>query len=542
MFSGLMFKQAAPSYPAGSFVFQVKTDNAGTSTSTQFKYPTISGGSYNCTVYWGDGTTSTITTYNDAAWTHTYSSAGTYTIYITGTKTGIFFNGSGDRLKLLNISQWGTFNPGNSGNWFNGCANLTITATDAPSLTSVTTMNAAFQDTSSLTGIPGIGSWNVSSIGSFASCFSGSAFNSSINSWTISSATSMASMFQNNTSYNQSMSSWTLPSSLATMNAMLSGCTSFNSGIAWTFASTVDIRSLLAGCTSYNQNPFVWGGLSNITSFTDLLNGCSSYNQATTGINNATAVTTATRTFKDCVAFNQSLSAWSPTGVTNAASMLSGCTAFNSALPTFGTSLVTATSFLLNASSFNQSLSTINTTNVLSFSSFLEGATAFNHSSISSLKTGSSTNFTHMFRNASSLNQSLTSGGSGTWQTGLASIFTGMFEGASSFNQSLSSWDVTFGSDFNNMFKNATSFNQNLNAWTASSVTTAAGMFDGVTLSTANYNALLDMWYANVGNTDVVFSGGNSKYDSTSGGYDGATARADLIASWTWTITDGGHA
>ena len=89
------------------FVSSWKTDNAGTSSSTQITIPTVSTGTYNCVVYWGDGNSSTITTYNDAAWTHTYSGAATYTVTISNTFAGIKFNNGGDRLKLLGISQWG---------------------------------------------------------------------------------------------------------------------------------------------------------------------------------------------------------------------------------------------------------------------------------------------------------------------------------------------------------------------------------------------------------------------------------------------------
>ena len=68
------------------FISTWKTDNtsSGSSTATQVKLPLISTGSYNFTVDWGDSTTSTITAYNQAAVTHTYSVAGTYQIKING--------------------------------------------------------------------------------------------------------------------------------------------------------------------------------------------------------------------------------------------------------------------------------------------------------------------------------------------------------------------------------------------------------------------------------------------------------------------------
>ena len=92
------------------FVSTWKTDNlsSGSSTATQVKLPLIYTGTYNFVVDWGDNTTSTITTYNQAAVTHTYSVAGTYQIKINGVCKGWRFDYGGDRSKILSVQQWGT--------------------------------------------------------------------------------------------------------------------------------------------------------------------------------------------------------------------------------------------------------------------------------------------------------------------------------------------------------------------------------------------------------------------------------------------------
>jgi len=64
-------------------------------------------------------------------------------------------------------------------------------------------------------------------------------------------------------------------------------------------------------------------------------------------------------------------------------------------------------------------------------------------------------------------------------------------------------------------------------------------MFTGAQLSTANYDALLIGWSTISSNEtplkpNVNFSGGNSKYCN------GASARASIISTYSWTITDGG--
>ena len=47
-------------------------------------------GTFNATIDWGDGTTSTVTSYNDANLTHTYASASEHTISISGTFPSIY--------------------------------------------------------------------------------------------------------------------------------------------------------------------------------------------------------------------------------------------------------------------------------------------------------------------------------------------------------------------------------------------------------------------------------------------------------------------
>ena len=106
-----------------SFVSNWNTTKSGTgsSNSTQIKFPLESTGTYNFIVDWGDGTTDTITSYNQAEVTHTYyNTPGTYTVVVNGTLKGWRFNYGGDRLKIIEISQWGNINFGNLRDYFQG--------------------------------------------------------------------------------------------------------------------------------------------------------------------------------------------------------------------------------------------------------------------------------------------------------------------------------------------------------------------------------------------------------------------------------------
>jgi PKD repeat protein len=98
---------ASPAPPA--FAFTAKTDNTGVSTSTQFQLPLTTSTGLNILVDWGDASTSTITSHTDPAVTHTYASAGTYSISITGTLPGFQFNGVGDNFKDFKYIKLGSF-------------------------------------------------------------------------------------------------------------------------------------------------------------------------------------------------------------------------------------------------------------------------------------------------------------------------------------------------------------------------------------------------------------------------------------------------
>jgi len=62
-------------------------------------------------------------------------------------------------------------------------------------------------------------------------------------------------------------------------------------------------------------------------------------------------------------------------------------------------------------------------------------------------------------------------------------------------------------------------------------------MFEGVTLSIANYDSILLGWSELELQSGVDFHAGDSKYSSLA-----AEARQDIIANFSWSITDGGEA
>jgi hypothetical protein len=88
---GVAKRLTTSAYAPDEFVTTWKTDNPGASNDDQITIPTTGAG-YNYSVDWGDGNTTTSET-GDA--THTYASAGTYIVKITGTFPRIYFNYNG---------------------------------------------------------------------------------------------------------------------------------------------------------------------------------------------------------------------------------------------------------------------------------------------------------------------------------------------------------------------------------------------------------------------------------------------------------------
>lgn len=232
------------------FVSRWQTDATGTVTSgtSQIKLPLDSGGVYNFTVEWGDSSSDVITAYNQAAATHTYSAAGTYTITISGQCNGFGFATSGeDNSKLTAIYQWGDLILHNNGGQFQKCNNLEYFDTnDTPDLSSITDVSQMFLDCSSFIGP--IDNWDMTAVQNMQSMFENCAlYNDNLSGWVTTNATNMSFMFKNATSFNSNLNTWDV-ASVITMESMFEGASSFDSELnTWNVTSVTTMVNMLAG-------------------------------------------------------------------------------------------------------------------------------------------------------------------------------------------------------------------------------------------------------------------------------------------------------
>jgi surface protein len=374
---------------AGAFKTTWKTTSTDESITIPTNGSNVSG--YDFAIDWGDGTTTTYSG-SDPDPTHTYASAGSRTVEISGTfpriflDAGEFGDGSTENAqKVESIDQWGSIEWESMVCAFAGAKNMIYKASDAPDLTIVTSMERMFKGASRFNG--GINSWDVSNIKDLSYIFDGaSEFNKDISSWNVSNVTNMRGMFDGASSFNQPIGSWDV-SSVKKMNEIFDDASSFNQPIGqWDVSNVTNMRAMFLDASDFNQDISSWD-VSSVTDMFGMFSGASS--------------------------FNHPLNSWDVSSVTNMSRMFNNSKNFDHPIGGWDVSNVTDMRRLfLNASSFNQDLNTWDVSSVNRMNSMFKGAISFD-------------------------------GNVSSWDVSNVTDMSQMFDGASDFNQDLGSWKVT---------------------------------------------------------------------------------------------------
>ena len=512
---------------SGIFQSTWKTDNAGVSSSTQIELPLLSGGTYNFWIDWGDGSTTNVTSYSQR--THTYASAGTYTLRATGTINGWGFQNSGDKLKILTISSWGKLKLGAGS--FQGCSNVTMSGiTDVPDLSAVTSLGAAFAGCSKITTVGRMNEWDTSLITSMSNMFVACVlFNQPLNNWNTGNVTGFVNMFNSCFLFNQCLGSWNV-TKCTSFEGMFYSCLEFNNGDNsvplnnWTLNTTspVNLQYPFIDCRKFNRYIGDWN-TSKVNSMADLFNGCTIFNNGFApgvGTGNqlnwdTSSCTNMSKVFYQAPAFNSNLGTgttpWDVSKVTTFASMFNGATNFNNgddAAPINNWNIntvsnVSMNSMFMGASIFNRDISNWNMTKVNHIGFMFNTATAFNQPVGNWERTGSTlgnvTNMRQTFRFTNFFNQDISN-----WNVNKVTDFGFMFNAAIAFNNGSNSntnpvtsrtgidgWDINTVSNvtMDSMFQSA-NFNRYIGDWNVSKVTTMGNMF----LSNTSFNQDLSKW------------------------------------------------
>ena len=213
---------------------------------------------YDFTVDWGDDTgISTITSFDDADKTHTYTNVSErdYNIVIKGTLEAWSFNNAGDKNKIRSVESFGDLGYKNLSGAFNGCTNLT--AFEGGITSDVTDMNWMFAAATNAT--PSLSNWNVSAVTDMNNMFlSATAANPDVSNWNVSAVTLMFNMFFSATAANPDVSNWNV-SAVTSMASMFLSATSANPDVSnWDVSAVTDIGSMFGNATSADPDVSNW--------------------------------------------------------------------------------------------------------------------------------------------------------------------------------------------------------------------------------------------------------------------------------------------
>ena len=221
------------------------------------------GGGYNYNIITSDGQTFTGVSGNQ---TITFASAGDYDVSISGDFPRIYINNNAtNKVKLIDIKQWGNIVWSSFEAAFYGCSNLTGSFTDAPDLTNVVFLYRTFRNCLSFN--QPIGNWDVSNVTNMNSMFHNArSFDQDISNWDVSNVTNMNSMFQLAYSFNGDISSWDV-SKVAGMAFMFYRAYAFNQDIgAWDVSKVNAMEGMFRDAIVFNQDISTWD-VTNVTNF-----------------------------------------------------------------------------------------------------------------------------------------------------------------------------------------------------------------------------------------------------------------------------------
>ena len=421
-------------------VWKVSTDD-----STLF-FPGGSGDTCNYTIDWGDGSTDSYTSCEEYH-SHTYASAGTYNIKVTGTinkwSCQKFVNANldpsicdtfcndaeDDVIYAMCMEACGKTQRAICGNdlSMDGIVDKFPVLIGIESFGPVGLTSRSFANANQLTYVSSKDIPNANTLTDMRHMFSGAVlFNSDIGNWDTSQTQTMSYMFYGASSFNQSLSAWDT-SNVTRMDYMFCYASAFNGDISgWDTSNVTEMGYMFDGASAFNQPLNSW---------------------------NTSKVKDMRFMFVDAHSFNQPLHSWDTSNVESMSRMFSYATSFNQPLNSWNVAKVTSMEgMFINAKEFNQSLSDWDVSNVTSMEDMFNKAASFNGELDWKSKVSKVKRMGCMFKSATAFEGK----GLSSWSTTTELyVIEGMFADAQNFNVDLTNWTVTGVTRYPNAFKNS---------------------------------------------------------------------------------------
>jgi len=239
-----------------TIVIDTRNISTGSSAANQFLYPqdpNALDGYIDFLVDWGDGEFSRIQNKADARIPHTYQVPGIYvlnfykpkgkTIYISPR----YENNEAERLKLIKVLRWGSFDITRGSFW--GCVNLDLSQVEGD-FSTYRTCESLFR---------GAGSQTIKTLDTMQ--FRGG---------------TVSSVFAGMPEFNQQFI-FNLPNATVLLATFIE-CTKFNSKINFIAPNLTSLTRVFEGCSLFNQDISTWFDWTKITNLTDIMRRKSSAN------------------------------------------------------------------------------------------------------------------------------------------------------------------------------------------------------------------------------------------------------------------------
>ena len=354
--------------PDHAFAFEVTASRGGESVALDVSMDS------EVTIDWGDGNTETINTNNQSRPGHTYASAGTYNVYVTGNPTRIqIYDGQQYITRLIDISLPSI----TSYSWaFASCKNMTGDLTNMEFPSGLTDGSSMFTGCTGLTGsIPELPSGLTDGTGMFKNCSgltgsipelpSGLTDGSSMFfecSGLTGSIPALPSrledgryMFNQCTGLTGSIPA--LPSGLTKGEAMFYGCSGLTGNIPQFPSGLTDGSGMFTGCTGLTGN--IPALPSRMTNGSAMFSGCSGLSGNIPTL--PSGLTDGSVMFTGCTGLTGSIPAL-PSGLTEAYGMFYGCSGLSGNIPTLPSSLTNGTEMFYGCSGLSGTITDNNPT------------------------------------------------------------------------------------------------------------------------------------------------------------------------------------